>query len=75
MGREQEEPISILASLVFVAASFLESIFGAICGIFGGMVGRKCSVKMNNAGVDKFLAGLMVAIIGMSAYNAWRYAI
>ena len=46
-------------------------IFG---GIIGGMVGRKCSAKMNNAGVDKLLAGLMVVIIFMSAYNAWRYA-
>ena len=46
-----------------------------ICGgIFGGMVGRKCSARMNNAGVDKLLVGLMVVIIFMSAYNAWRYA-
>ena len=52
--------------------------FTLICmiagGIFGGMVGRKCSAKMNNAGVDKLLIGLMVVIIFMSAYNAWRYA-
>lgn len=53
--------------------------FTLICmiggGIFGGMVGRKCSAKMNNAGVDKLLIGLMVVIIFMSAYNAWRYAV
>lgn len=53
-------------------------VFTLICmicgGIFGGMVGRKCSAKMNNAGVDKLLIGLMVVIIFMSAYNAWRYA-
>lgn len=52
--------------------------FTLICmitgGILGGMVGRKCSAKMNNAGVDKLLIGLMVVIIFMSAYNAWRYA-
>lgn len=43
-------------------------------GIFGGMAGRKCSARMNNAGVDKLLTGLMAVIILMSAYNAWRYA-
>lgn len=54
-------------------------LFTLICmicgGIFGGMAGRKCSDKMNNAGVDKLLIGLMVVIIFMSAYNAWRYAL
>ena len=44
-------------------------------GIFGGIVGRKCSAKMNNAGVDKLLAGLMVVIIFMCVYNTWRYLV
>lgn len=43
-------------------------------GFLGGIIGRKCSAKMNNAGVDKLLFGLMFVIICMSAYNAWQYA-
>ena len=79
---------SLYIILFSQSASLLSTILGGtvpefewftlICmiggGILGGMAGRKCSAKMNNAGVDKLLIGLMVVIIFMSAYNAWRYA-
>lgn len=53
--------------------------FTLICmiagGILGGMIGRRLSSRMNNAGVDKLLTYLMVVIIFMSTYNAWRYLV
>ena len=44
-------------------------------GILGGMIGRACSKRMKNAGVDKLLMVLMIVIILMSVYNAWRYLV
>ena len=42
-------------------------------GIGGGMVGRKLNKKLNTAMVDKLFAALILVIIGISCYNAWRF--
>ena len=42
-------------------------------GISGGMVGRKVNKKLNTAMVDKLFAGLILVIICISCYNAWRF--
>lgn len=47
----------------------------ALGGIGGGIVGRKLNKKMDNAMVDKLFIGLMVVIILICVYNAWRYAV
>lgn len=41
--------------------------------IGGGMVGRKLNKKLNTAMVDKLFAMLILVIIGISCYNAWRF--
>lgn len=41
-------------------------------GIGGGIVGRKLNKKMDNRAVDKLFIGLMVLIIGICVYNAFR---
>lgn len=68
---------SLLSSIIGNTVPEFE-VFTLVCmiagGILGGMVGRRCSSRMNNAGVDKLLIGLMVIIIFMSIYNTWRYA-
>lgn len=43
-------------------------------GIFGGIVGRKLSKKMDNRAVDKLFIALMCFIILISFYNAGVYA-
>ena len=42
-------------------------------GIAGGMVGRKVNKKLNTAMVDKLFICLIVVIVGISCYNAWRF--
>ena len=42
-------------------------------GGIGGMVGRKLNKRLNTAMVDKLFAGLILVIIGISCYNAWRF--
>lgn len=42
-------------------------------GIGGGMAGRKTNKKLNTAMVDQLFAGLILVIIGISCYNAWRF--
>ena len=37
------------------------------------MVGRKLNKKLNTAMVDKLFAVLILVIIGISCYNAWRF--
>ena len=51
-----------MKSLLFFAISFLASIIGAICGIGGGMAGRRLNKKLDNAAVDKLFMGLMAVI-------------
>ena len=43
-------------------------------GVFGGIVGRKLSKKMDNKAVDKLFIVMMCFIIGISFYNAYVYA-
>lgn len=35
---------------IFILISFLASVIGCICGIGGGVVGRKINKKIDNAG-------------------------
>ena len=45
-----------------------------VCGgIAGGMVGRKVNKKLNFTMVDKLFVNLILVIIGISCYNAWRF--
>lgn len=44
-----------------------------IGGIGGGMVGRKLNKKLSIAQVDKLFVMLVIVIIGISCYNAWRF--
>lgn len=42
-------------------------------GITGGVAGRKLNKKLNAEMVDKLFACLIVAIVGISCCNAWRF--
>lgn len=42
-------------------------------GILGGMVGRKVNKRLSSSQVDKLFTGLIVVIIAISIYNAWRF--
>lgn len=44
-----------------------------IGGIGGGMVGRKVNKKLEAAQVDKLFIALILVIVGISCYNAWRF--
>ena len=63
-----------MKSLLFFAVSFLASIIGTICGIGGGMAGRRLNKKLDNAAVDKLFMGLMAVIICICVYNLVRYS-
>lgn len=45
----------------------------AIGGIGGGMVGRKINKHLSSEQVDKLFIGLIMVIIAISCYNAWRF--
>lgn len=42
-------------------------------GIAGGMAGRKLNKRLNSAMVDKLFTILILVIVGISCYNAWRF--
>lgn len=42
-------------------------------GIAGGMLGRKCNRRLSAAQVDKLFVLLILVIIAISCYNAWRF--
>ena len=44
-------------------------------GILGGMIGRTLNKRMNNKAVDKLFMGLMIVIMAISLWNAWKYSI
>ena len=43
-------------------------------GILGGMIGRKLNRRMDNTAVDRLFVALMVVIVCISGYNAWKYS-
>lgn len=43
-------------------------------GILGGVIGRKVNKKLDNAAVDKLFIALMVIIVFISGYNAWKFS-
>lgn len=49
-------------------------IFMVVGGISGGIVGHMLNRKMDNKAVEKLFLALMVAIIGISLWNTWKYA-
>lgn len=59
--------------ILVLCIAFGASIVGAICGIGGGMVGGKLNKKLNTAMVDKLFAALILVIIGIGCYDAWRF--
>ena len=59
--------------LLLLAVAFGASIVGAICGIGGGMAGRILNKKLSAEQVDKLFVMLIIVIIGISCYNAWRF--
>ncbi len=46
-----------------------------VCGILGGVVGRKVNAKIDDRTVDKLFMGLMVLIILINAYNIYKFAL
>lgn len=42
-------------------------------GIAGSIVGRAVNRKIDNRTVDKLFIGLMIVLIGINAYNIWRF--
>ncbi len=54
----------------FNAVWLVLMVFG---GIGGGMLGRVLNKKITSKTVEKLFAGLIVVIIFISCYNAWRY--
>lgn len=54
---------------IFILISFLASVIGCICGIGGGVVGRKINKKIDNAAVDKLFIGLLTVIMFVCVYK------
>lgn len=44
-----------------------------LCGILGGMSGRKINKKIDSKVVDKLFIGLMIVIIGINIYNIYQF--
>ncbi len=67
---------SLLATLITGSVppfAWLALILMVCGGILGGMLGRMANKKMDNSAVDKLFLGLMVVIMGISAYNVYQY--
>ena len=46
-----------------------------VCGIAGGMIGRKVNSRIDDMVVDKLFIGLMVVIMCINVFNVWKYAL
>ena len=44
-------------------------------GLGGGVLGRRLNRRMSGAAVEGLFVALMVVIIGISLFNAWRYSV
>lgn len=78
---------SLYIILISQITSLLSSIIGAnipqfqfslllvmaLGGIGGGMAGRILNKKLSAEQVDKLFVALIIVIIGISCYNAWRF--
>lgn len=58
---------------IFILISFLASVIGCICGILGGVVGRKIK-EIDNAAVDKLFIGLLTVIMFVCVYNYMQFS-
>ena len=74
--------ISQLVSLLFTIVTgavpeFPAPLLGVmiLCGILGGVVGRKINKKIDNAAVDKLFIGLLTVIMFVCVYNYMQYAV
>ena len=65
---------SLIATLISGVPEFrlLVLVLMVAGGIGGGIVGRALNKKMDNRAVDKLFIALMVVIIGICIYNAFR---
>lgn len=45
----------------------------AVCGIMGGVAGRRLNRRMNDAVVTKLFAALMVLILFINVWNAYKF--
>ena len=65
---------SLIATLISGVPEFrpLVLVLMVAGGIGGGIVGRALNKKMDNRAVDKLFIALMVVIIGICVYNAFR---
>lgn len=73
--------LSQLASLLFTVAAgrvpdFPAPLFACMvgCGILGGMIGRRIHRRIAAKTVDRLFLGLLAVIMGICAYNVFRYA-
>ena len=55
------------------AVSPILLLITVIGGMAGGMVGRKINRRIDNQVVDRLFIGLMIVLIGINAYNIWRF--
>ena len=55
------------------AVSPILLLMTVIGGMAGGMVGRKINRRIDNQVVDRLFIGLMIVLIGINAYNIWRF--
>lgn len=73
--------ISQLVSLLFTIVTgavpeFPAPLLGVmiLCGILGGVVGRKINKKIDNAAVDKLFIGLLTVIMFVCVYNYMQFS-
>ena len=45
-----------------------------LCGILGGVVGRKTNKKIDNAAVDKLFIGLLTVVMFVCVYNYMQFS-
>lgn len=45
-----------------------------LAGMIGGILGSKINRQVSSAAVDRLFAGLLIAIVLICVYNAWRFA-
>lgn len=73
--------ISQLVSLLFTIVTgavpeFPAPLLGVmiLCGILGGVVGRKINKEIDNAAVDKLFIGLLTVIMFVCVYNYMQFS-
>lgn len=65
--------VSTLATRTVPVFSVVLLVFMVIAGVLGGISGRFINKKIDNKMVDQLFVALMVIIIGINAYNIYRF--